>query len=140
MAALTADTIHKTRPNGGAGRSAYIAGGTIYAGSLVGVKADGLLYAWEDVAGFEFVGLALIGGVATDEIRCDTSGTILREVNVDTSDQTSVGELVESPSSNPADFTLTAPVNVGYIGRVVRFHSGDSCDVELFTPAVHLVS
>jgi len=138
MGAITADTILNTRPN--AGRDSYEAGATIYAGSLVGVAASGLLFPWADTADYEFVGLALTGGVITEDIRCDTSGVILREVTVDSSDQTSVGELVESPTSNIEDSTLTAPTNVGYIGRVVRFHSADSCDVELFTPAVHLTS
>ena len=133
MTALTADIIKlKTRPNGG--RDAYEAGGTIFAGSLVGVGSNGLLFAWSDTAAYQFVGIALIGGLITEEIRVDTSGVYLREVDVASASQTDVGDYCWSETDNPEDIDVTPSVNVGPIGRIVRFHSGDSCDVQLLTP------
>lgn len=134
--ALSADYVPKIRPN--AGRDSFEAGSTIFAGGLVGLSADGLLDPVGVAVTDRFVGIALTGGVIGDDIRVDTSGVILREVDVGSSVQASVGDPVWPVDDDPENITLTDPVGILAIGQVIRFHSGDSCDVQLFTPMAHL--
>ena len=136
--ALSADKTFKTRLRG---RSAYKAGGTIYAGSLVVVDStSGLLEALTDAANKQFIGIALEGAESGEDCRVDDSGVILRHVNVTGSDQTDVNVAIwptdDDPDTLKVDDTSTT---IDAIGRVTYFHSGDDCDVELQTPQEHLL-
>ena len=144
MAALSAAvTTQETRPR--AGRSSYVvvSGDTVYAGGFVGVNDAGFLVPWDDTANYEFVGIALqtVTGDGTLECRVNEKGDILKGAAVASAAQGSVGELVYCETDNPADLDLTASTNVGPVGRVVRYGGTSGvADVELFTPAEHLLS
>ncbi|KKL65150.1 hypothetical protein LCGC14_2157870, partial [marine sediment metagenome] len=58
-------------------------------------------------------------------------GQILRNVDVSTTTQSDVGDYVWCETDNPQDIDVSPSVNVGPVGRLERFHSGDDCDVEL---------
>jgi hypothetical protein len=144
MAALTASLrTLENRPR--AGRSSYVvaSGSTVYAWGFVGVNDAGFLVPWSDTANLEFVGIALqqVTGDGTLECRVNEHGDILTGAAVASAAQGSVGELVYCETDNPADMDLSASTNVGPIGRVVRYGgSSGVADVELFTPAEHLLS
>jgi len=137
MAEIAADTIFKTAPR--AGRMSFEAGETIYAGALVCIAAGtGLLTLCGVAATDFFVGIALNGGVITEDIRVDTSGVTLRHIDIASSVQTSVMKPVWPANGNPEDLSLSDPAGILAVGVVSRFHSGDDCDVMLFTPTEHL--
>ena len=143
------------------------AGEIIYFGALVCVNTAGFAVAHANTAGHEFRGIASgsvskgTGADATaslpnlpfESVDGDKSGTygeasfvsvderglILEKYTVAGSDQSNVGELVYSTTDNAEDdLTDTLTANVGAVGHGVRFYSGTTMDVELFTPAEHL--
>jgi hypothetical protein len=119
----------------------------LFAGSLVGIDAAGFLTSWADTAGHEFQGILLEGvtgdatpatGQEVPEGRVNTRGDTLKGATVASAVQGSVNSLVYASTDNPADFVLTATLNVGAVGWVSRFVSAGVADVTLFTPSEHL--
>lgn len=142
MAALTDNASYASSLRGSYG----------YAGSnneefftdqLVGMDdSTGLVKAWEDEAGLDFVGLcqrqATGDTTVTDEdavVHVDESGRILKRVDVTgVSAQSNVGDDVYCATDNIADLKVAANTNNSAIGRIVKRHGGTTCDVRLKTP------
>lgn len=143
--ALTAATFyrHQIRNLSGSGSYPIENGETIYHGSLVGIDINtGRIQRWNTNSNaLKFLGVStsnensLDGNAAgTIEGLVDESGLTLEQVAVTgVSGQQMVGELVYATDDNT--FTLTATSNVGAIGRVKRWYSSTTADVELWTPA-----
>lgn len=114
-----------------------------YAGALIGITAAGYAAPWADVAATVFAGLSMrqvTGDTAASpvpECEINTSGTILKKVAVTAAaGQGDVGALCYATDDNTLD--LGATTNVNAVGRVSRWYSGTTCDVQLFTPAEYL--
>lgn len=153
MTALAANAFPKTAPRG---RGSYIVtnAATVYPGSGVGVTTAGRLSPWADTAGLMWKGVCLGGTTrnssanAGGKVVGDTSASPPYEADVNeggvrllgvpvagASAQTNVDDLVFCATDNLlTDLSLTATVNVGPIGRIRRFNSATSFDVELFDP------
>jgi len=114
----------------------------IYYGAIVGLDRNtGRIQNLDENSNLlDFIGVAIpennsVTGISAGTVECpvDESGLILEQVSVTgVAAQGSVGELVYATDENT--FTLTATSNRGAIGRVVRWYSGTTCDVELHTP------
>jgi hypothetical protein len=140
--ALAADSTRRTRERGhisirGTNTSIF------YAGALVGVdKSTGLAVKWADTANFEWLGLAKrkvtgdTGATPPTEVEVNATGLVLEDQTVTGLDNVNdQGDLVYATDDNT--FTLTATANVDAIGFVLRFKSGTSGDIQLFTPGEH---
>lgn len=125
----------------------------IYHGALVGISTigvtDGRVVNWSDSSGaLQFLGLAMLtqqvsagsgtSGEATGDangtVECPVmeSGPILEQISVaGASAEQNVGDPVYATDEDT--FTLTPTSNVGAVGRVTRYHSGTTCDVQLFS-------
>ena len=140
--ALSAKTHYNTRARS---QQSYVVenAAVIYHGALVGLDiVTGRLQPWNsDSVSLKFRGVATpqddsVTGVAGTTVECpvDEGGMILHNVGVTgASAQANVGDLVYATDDNT--LTLTATTNVGAIGEVVRYITGTSCDVRLWTPA-----
>ncbi len=129
---------------------------TIYTGDLVGIDSTtGHLQKWADEASIAFVGVAVGGnprnGPDNDgAVTGDTSASIPPEMNVrlgaivrqvavtGASAQTDVGE--EVYASDEDTFDQSATTNTQPVGRIIRFHSSTSFDVQLYTPSEYNAS
>ena len=161
MAALSA-TPAPTLKDKPRGRGSYIVtnAATVYPTGGVGVTSAGRLSPWSDTADLLWKGVCLGGTTrntsanAGGKVLGDTSASPPYEADVDengkclvavavagASAQTDIDRLVFCSTDNiAADLSLTATVNVGPIGRITRFRSSTSFDVELFTPAEYLAN
>jgi len=154
MTALAATTPNlKSAPRG---RGSYIVTNstTVYPQGGVGVTTAGRLSPWADTAGLLWKGICMGGTTrnssanAGGKVTGDTSASPPYEADVDetgrrllavpvagASAQANVDDLVFCSTDNLlTDLSLTPTVNVGPIGRIRRFNSATSFDVELFTP------
>lgn len=155
MTALAANALStKTKPRG---RLSVIVtnAATIYTGAGVALTTAGRASPWADTAGMEWLGLSM-GGTARNssanaggkvvgdtsasppyEVDVDVSGRVLLGVPVSgASAQANIGDRVYSATDNLlTDLTLTPTTNVRAIGRIVRYISATSFDVQFFTPA-----
>lgn len=137
--ALSAATTYVTR--GASVMSAKVANAAqIYAGAVIGLKADGYADNWDAVTGTTLLGIAQntvlgdTGATPLPEVEVATDGRILERVAVTgVTAIASTGDLVYATDENT--FTLTGTSNGGAIGYIVRWHSSTSCDVKLFTPS-----
>lgn len=141
--ALSSNKIRATR---GADGISFIAknGEQFYAGSLVGIDANGYAVKWGDVTGNKFLGFSqgkVLGNTSISpapRVEVNTSGVILEKVSVTgASGILDLGKKVYGTDDDT--LTLTATTNVGAIGFVVGWHSGTICDVKLFTPTEFLL-
>lgn len=140
MADLTKDTPRRTRQRRYNNGHVLTNAVTVYAGSFIGlVRSTGRATKWADTAGLEFLGYAERGAVG------DTSASPPVEVEVNEEGQVLEGVTVTGGSAitDNGDFvyaaddgllTLTPTVNVGPIGKVLRWRTSTNCDVRLFTP------
>lgn len=150
--AATPSTL-KTAPRG---RGSYIVtnAATVYPQGGVGVTTAGRLSPWADTAGLLWKGVCMGGTTrntsanAGGKVLGDTSASPPYEADVDETGrrllgvpvagataQANVDDLVFCATDNLyTDLSLTATVNVGPIGRIRRFNSATSFDVEMFTP------
>tara|TARA_R100000808_G_scaffold9782_1_gene26541 strand:- start:3383 stop:3820 length:438 start_codon:yes stop_codon:yes gene_type:complete len=141
--ALSADVIYETASPIVQAVPA-LNGDICYAGALIAIDGDGYAAPWADTAGYVFAGLAMrqvtgdTSASPVPECEINTSGPILKKVAVTGSTgQTDVGVLVFATDDNSLELGLT-PTNVKAVGRVSRWYSGTTCDVQLFTPAEYL--
>lgn len=159
MTALAANAFPKTAVRG---RGSYIVtnAATVYPGGGVGVTTAGRLSPWSDTAGLLWKGVCMGGTTrnssanAGGKVVGDTSASPPYEADVNeegerllavpvagASAQGNVDDLVFCATDNLlTDLSLTATVNVGPIGRIRRFNSATSFDVELFTPAEYVIN
>ena len=141
MANPTFNQTHPGRASSNETRESYrVANGvTIYAGAIVGVKADGYLDYWNNIATTRCAGICLA------EVTGNTSGTPIPEAQVahggilvadvtGVSDISSVNSLVYSQDGNITSLTVSAATSQA-IGYVSRFISADKQEVTLFSPA-----
>jgi hypothetical protein len=147
--ALSAEVVYNTRERG---IEAYpiTTGEVFYHGALVGLGASGTAITLEDSASVDFLGICdrshplTTYGISTivDEVPVNVSGPILERVTVSgTSAITDVGGAVYMNLTGLDDASLlstSATSNLKSIGRIVRWHTGNTCDVRLFTPAEYL--
>lgn len=140
MAALTADTMLVTSPRGG--HSYPIANGTtLYAGHLAfAVRASSGIVGFADTDQYRLLGIVQKGGTGvaalTVEASVDESGLTLHRATVTgAASAADVGKKVFASGNDPRTVSLTPTANVGAIGRLTRWHTGTTCDYELFTPA-----
>lgn len=154
MTALAANALStKTKPRG---RLSVIVtnAATVYTGAGVGLTTAGRASPWADTSGMEWLGLSMGGTTrnssanAGGKVVGDTSATPPYEVDVNVSGpvllgvpvagasaQADVGSRVYSSTDNLlTDLTLTPTTNVKSIGKIVRYNSATSFDVQLFTP------
>lgn len=137
---LTTDKARMTRTRA---NNAYQAANAVqfYAGSFVGLDVStGRAVLWSDTANLRWLGMALrkVKGDTTatpiPEVEVNESGAILEKVSV--TGVTGIGDQGAPVYATDDDtLTLTPTVNVKAVGRIVRFISGTSVDVELLTPA-----
>ena len=166
MTALAQATRLRTRDRGFNSYD-LTAGVTVFFGGLVGVVTAGTLDPWDGVtATDEFRGIASgsvskntgpdataarpnlpFEGVDANKtgtygeasfVTVDERGMTLEKYTVASSTQASVGEFVFSGTDNPNDDLTVTPTVAQAVGHCVRFWSGTTCDVQLFTPAEHL--
>lgn len=154
MTALAANAFPKTAVRG---RGSYIVtnAATVYPGGGVGLTTAGRLSPWSDTAGLSWRGRC-VGGTtrnssanAGGKVVGDTSASPPYEADVIETGERLLGVPVAGASAQTdadgtlvfcatdnllTDLSLTATVNVGPIGRIRRFNSATSFDVELFTP------
>lgn len=118
----------------------------VYGGSLLALASTGYLVKWADTAGLKFIGPSYVralgdtsatgvGGLGV-EASVDVRGGIYRRVTVTGASAITDhhNAKVYCSTDNIDDATLTPTVNVGAIGEVVRWHSGTTCDIKLYTP------
>lgn len=140
--ALTADKIRPTRGaenNRQETRDATNAV-TFYGGGLVGEdNSTGRMVKWSDTVNLKFLGVlnkGVVGDTAATppkEGEINVSGVTLEQVSVTgVTVIADVGDFVYATDDDT--LTKTATVNVNAIGRIVKFWSGTTVDVKLFTP------
>lgn len=141
MTNLAENTIPESYSRGGVRSYVIVDAVELFGGALVGITAAGFLDNWNNIATTKFQGILLEGATGDTsalpqvEGRVDTSGPTLTGVTLGGSPtQASVGALVYSADGNPASLTLTPGLSDA-VGKVVRYDSATSQDVELFTPA-----
>ena len=145
--ALSASVVYETRSRGS--KSMVVAvSEVIYNGALVGTNAAGLLINWDDSAAtLRFEGIAndgandsVTGSANLEEMVVDDTGAILRAVTVAnvTGDQTDVNSAVYASDENT--FDVSATTNTQPIGRIVRFVTATTFDVQLLTSAEYEAS
>ncbi len=141
MADLNVATLPANFPRGGTGSYVVKNATTIYAGSLVGLDANGFLDKWSDTAGHKFIGVLMqdvVGDTSASppvEGRVDESGVVLKNVAIaGTFVQGSLNDPIYCSSGNTADCTRTAATNVKAVGWAKRFRAAGFGDVQLFTP------
>lgn len=145
--ALTAAVIYSMRDRNPFARNSYKvqASETIYKGALVGIETVGVttgrLVNWNSDSGdLRFKGIAdpntaSVTGDSNGTVECPVieGGPVLEEVSVaGASAEQDVGNSVYASDENT--FTTSATSNVGAIGTIVRYHTGTTCDVQLYTP------
>ncbi len=140
--ALSADVIYETASPIVQAVSA-LNGDVCYAGALIGIDGNGYAAPWADTSGYVFAGIAMrqvtgdTSASPVPECEINTSGPILKKVAVTGSTgQTDVGVLCYASDDNTLDLSATS--NVKAVGRVSRWYSGTTCDVQLFTPGEYL--
>lgn len=141
--ALSADVIYSSATSEVQAVPA-LNGDILYAGALLGVDADGYAAPWSDAAGMTLLGICMkqvtgdTSASPVPEANVSSSGMILRQISVTSAaGQTDVGALVFATDDNTFALGLT-PTNVQAVGRVSRYYSGTTCDVQLFTPGEYL--
>lgn len=114
---------------------------TYYKGSLVAHKpSTGHAILWTATAGEPFLGLVETQSTAAAALTPGTlvevtHGAWLKRVAVTgASAVTDVGVLVYAADDDSATMTLTPTILAGAVGRVRRWYSSTTCDVQLFTP------
>lgn len=140
MANPTYNRVHAGKPRAGMRESYRVANGvTLYAGAIVGIKADGYLDYWNNIATNRCAGILL------EQVTGNTSaspppegqvahGDIIVADVTGVSDISSVNALVYSQDGNITSLTLTSATSPA-IGYVSRFISTSEQEVTLFTPA-----
>jgi hypothetical protein len=134
MAALTAAQNLASRPRAGRHSFVVTSGSTVYAGTFVGTVATGGLQSYDNVATTRFCGIALetVTGNGTLQCRVNTEGVVITTTVAGATDLTSVNAPVYSQTNNPADCTTSAATSPA-IGIVIRWISGTTCDVQLYS-------
>ena len=134
MAALTAAQNLASRPRAGRHSFVVTSGSTVYAGTFVGTLAAGGLSGYDNTATTRFCGIALetVLGDGTKQCRVNTEGVIINTTVASATDLTAVNSLVYCATNNPADCTTVAATSPA-IGIVIRWYSGTTCDVQLFS-------
>jgi len=141
MANLTAEVTLNNRPRG---MSSYVVANatTVFAGSIVGVDANGFLNKYANAGTERIAGVCLqtvtgnTSAVPPVEARVNDTGLILTKVTVaGATSAATVNSLVYCTTDNPVtDLTTTAATSRA-VGFIVRWHSGSINDVQLFTQA-----
>ena len=143
--ALSADLVINTRPRG---EEAYVAttGVVYYHGAYTMLDtATGKAVLATDAVNKLWLGLTCrthpltTCGISTivDEVCVNTSGAILERVAVvGVTAVTNVGDLVFVTADDT--LTLTPTASTKAVGVVIRWHTGTSTDVRLFTPAEYV--
>lgn len=133
MAALTADRKRVVEGTPTGIKWGVAASTTIYAGALVAIDADGYAIPGDDVAGLQFVGVALStvdnsGGADGDkEVVCQV-GHIERGLNATGLAQTQVGTFVFISDDNTVT-DATAATNDVKVGTLIAYPATDKADV-----------
>lgn len=118
----------------------------LYYHSLVAIDpSTGRAKKWADASGLLFKGMAMAavlgatGDSPIPEVAVDTSGLLLEKVSVANGAGTvaDVGKKVYCATDNVADLDVTAGTYTKPIGRIVKWHTGTTYDVLLFTPEEH---
>ncbi len=145
MANLSASVIYESHPRAGVRSYLLKDAEVVYGGSLIGLDANGYAVKWSNAA-LQFLGLALepatgaTSGTPPAEVRVNTSGTTLKGVTVTSVAQTNVGDYVYCSTDNAADFVLTPTSTAPAVGKVVRYVTTNTADVELFAASVGTTS
>lgn len=145
MATQTVNQILKTRTRGSNAFDVANAS-QIYAGMGVGTNAAGFLVPITDVTGLKFEGVAEHDALGNTGVspsvtcRVDDTGPVLLGVPVTgASTIANVNDLVYTLTDNLlTDLQTAAATNIKAVGKIVRFNSSTSFDVQLFTAAEHL--
>lgn len=140
MADLTKDTPRRTRQRRHNNGHVLTNAVQVYHGSLIGlVRSTGRATKWSDTAGLEFLGYAeraALGDTSASppvEVEVNEEGQVLEGVTVTGGSAiTDNGDFVYA--GDDGSFTLTPTVNVGPVGKVVRWHTSTTCTIRLFTP------
>jgi hypothetical protein len=140
--ALSADYIYETA-NPEIQAVPAVNGDVLYAGALIGIDSAGYAAPWDDVTNYNFVGVCMrqvtgdTSASPVPEAEINTSGVILKKATIgNASSQTDVGILCYATDDNT--FTLSSTSNVNAVGRVSRWYSSTTCDIDLFTPAEYM--
>ncbi len=150
---LTARAVYTEEPGGRLEHYPVASGTRIYDGALVAVFDSGADIArcgnWTDPSGtnHHFLGIARVtaetgvsvaGGesvvgdsAGTQLVTVDVSGVVLRGVTVTDSTATRVGAVVYASDENT--FAVVATAGANPIGRIIRFITGTTCDIKLFS-------
>lgn len=151
--ALSARSTHREKPGTPLVSVPITVAGVIYDGALVAIAAGGGLENWAGdlvTTGNTsfFLGVARIseqtgvsaaagesktGSTALDvDVAVDISGVILEQVDVASSSDANVGNLVYATDENT--LTMTATAGGAAIGWLTKFFTGTVANVKLFTP------
>jgi len=140
--ALSADVIY-TSASDVVQSVPAVNGDVLYAGALIGINSAGYAAPWDDVANMMFIGVCMkqvtgdTSASPVPEANINTSGMILKKATIgNASSQTDVGILCYATDDNT--FTLSSTSNVNAIGRVSRWYSSTTCDIDLFTPTEYM--
>ena len=144
MANLTADRMLTTSPFGSSGTLALPGENAVefFTGGFVVIhNTAGVVKKAADTANFRFVGIVgrrvtADGAQGDKEVYVICGPLIIRKHAVTgVAAVTDVGKLVYA--TDDQTLTLTANTNLKAIGKIVRWHSGTTCDVLMFSPAEH---
>lgn len=138
MSATTVDINYKTR---GREQNPYLLKNavTVYRGSLIVMKpSTGYADKLTDASGHVFKGVAVQGMVGDTSltpvpaVAVDETGVVLERIAVTgASAITDVGSKVYA--TDDQTFTLTPTTYLRAVGRIVKWYSSTTCDVQLFT-------
>lgn len=139
MSATTVDINYKTRDRG---RQRYLLKNAVqvYRGSLIIFKpATGYADKLTDASGHVFKGLAVkaalgdTGATPVAEVIVDETGVVLEQVTV-TGASAITDPHAKVYATDDQTLTLTPTTYLRAVGRVVKWYSSTTCDVQLFTP------
>ena len=145
MSNLTASVIYETHPRAGVRSYLLKDAEAVYGGSLIGLDADGYAVKWSNAA-LQFLGMALepatgnTSATPKTEVRVNTSGFTIKGAAVASVAQTNVGDYVYCSTDNAADLVLTPTLTAPPVGKVVRYVTTNTADVELFASSVGATS
>ena len=140
--ALSADVIYESASDQIQSVPA-VNGDVLYAGALIAIDSAGYAAPWADPTNYNFIGVCMkqvtgdTSASPVPEANVNTSGMILKKATIgNASSQTDVGILCYATDDNT--FTLSSTSNVNAIGRVSRWYSSTTCDIDLFTPTEYM--